>query len=112
MPKRIKVRKVETPELQGDDSWVTLQSPTMEEYEAFGTVLKSAQAENDENAVYQQLSKFVIEWNWVDDDDVPLPQPHDNPDVFRKLTGAELGFLSRSLQSTSDVWQKKAVKTS
>lgn len=41
----------------------------------------------------KQLSKFIIEWNWVDDDGNPLPQPKEDYKVMGKLYTHEYSFI-------------------
>jgi hypothetical protein len=41
----------------------------------------------------KQLSKFILEWNWVDDDGNPLPQPKDDYKVMGKLYTHEYSFI-------------------
>lgn len=43
----------------------------------------------------QQLSRLIVEWNWVDDDGNPLPQPRDDFKVLGKLYTHEYSFLMK-----------------
>lgn len=43
---------------------------------------------------HEALALVTEEWNWVDDDGSPLPQPKDNPAVFDQLTGEEIEFIT------------------
>lgn len=45
------------------------------------------------NFADKQLSKFILEWNWVDDDGNPLPQPKDDYTVMGKLYTHEYSFI-------------------
>jgi len=40
------------------------------------------------------LADVTREWNWVDDEGNPLPQPYQNPDVFDLLSGEEIEFIT------------------
>jgi len=119
MPKRIRVREIPSPELQGEDSWVKVKAPTMAEFNQ----IQSLPAQMQELAAtegvaadvikkmakeYEELiAQFILEWNWVDDDDKPLPQPHNNPEIFDQLTAPEVMWLGGVLNPQNDVWQKK-----
>jgi len=53
--------------------------------------------------VNQELVRgYVMAWNWVDDNGVPLPQPQDGPEVFEELTIQEIQFLSEHLVEAVD----------
>lgn len=43
------------------------------------------------------IAAHIIEWNWVDDNDKPLPIPNDDPAIIDKLTTDEFKFLAESL---------------
>lgn len=47
------------------------------------------------NFADMQLAKFIIEWNWVDDDGNPLPQPKNDFTVLGKLYTHEYSFIMR-----------------
>ena len=70
--------------------------------------LKDMTAEQNENALaeaglnpdeifdfmHKQMAERIIEWNWVDDDDKPLPQPKDDYRIIRKLYTTESDFIT------------------
>lgn len=128
MPKRQNVRRIDSLEVQGDDSWVEIVSPKIEEVKAqqasmqpirdeLATIeleLKKeglTQAEINSNpryaAVNQRLSDegtklmaaYVKDWNWVDDDGEPLPKPAGNEKAFGQLTVGELTWLSNNFRA-------------
>lgn len=117
MPKRQSSRVIETPEMQGDDSYVQVRPPTLKQakvlrkemqgvqqqidavQKAGGDLVKENELEDELNVIgMRSFSKFFIAWNWVDDDEKPLDQPEDNPDVFDELTSTEIKYLSRIMQ--------------
>ena len=45
------------------------------------------------NKANQVLAQFILEWNWVDDNDSPLPQPKDDFRVFDLLYPQEYSHV-------------------
>jgi len=96
MPKRINKsqHKVDSTDVQGEGSFVIIKAPTLEH-------VKSVQASGvDEGSVnfgIELLKSLVIDWNWVDDDDNPLPKPTDDANVIDRLPIQELTFLINAL---------------
>lgn len=112
MPKRQSTKTIETPEMQGDDSWIKVRPPTVKESKkhrntlreierqledvqsAGGDSLKEQELDDEKETLgLQFMSTFFIAWNWVDDDDESLPQPLDNPDVFESCNAFEIKYL-------------------
>lgn len=113
MPKRQSVKKINSDEVQGEGSYIVITSPKVKEMDKHRKELKPAyekmQKLNDSNDTesleYLELSeqietagrdliiRFVKEWNWVDDDENPLPPPHEEG-VLNMLTLQELKWLS------------------
>lgn len=124
MPKRQSTKTIPTPEMQGDDSYIVARPPTMKqakEYQklmrkvqqqleavikAGGDTVKENELEDELNDIgMQSFSTFFVEWNWVDDDEHPLDQPIDNPDIFEQCNAFEikyLGNLMRELMGSED----------
>lgn len=107
--KHKKFRRIDSSEVQGDGSYVVLQSPG---YDALGDLLAFSELKAGEDgkvdvskispetigAILGLLEKVVVGWNWVDDDDNPLPQPKDDPGVIRReTTQEEQNFLVANL---------------
>ena len=44
------------------------------------------------------LRDRVVGWSWTDDLGRPLPQPLEDPDVFLRLKGPEVGWLVAAVQ--------------
>jgi hypothetical protein len=80
---------------QGDDAFVKLRMPTTEEINAFQRISaeQSGTLDELESAAREHIAKFILEWNYVDDDGAPLPQPHNNPDVFEQILGVEFQHI-------------------
>jgi hypothetical protein len=92
MPKRkFKSRiKIDSEEVQGEDSYVVIRRPTWNDFEAAMNGEEPGEVSN------VQVGKSVIvnlveDWNWVDDDDEPLPSP--TPKLVAGLPFEELNFL-------------------
>lgn len=87
---------------QGEDAFVKIRLWTLDEtttYNRMGEVIKDAEKINI--AAKQKLAETVLEWNWVDNDGTPLPQPHNNPEVFGALLAMEIRWLVTALQGNS-----------
>lgn len=95
MSKRQNVRRIQTPKLQGEGSFVEFKRFTYGESKA----VRAANGEHGGDSEWEQaestrlLGEHLISWSWVDDDGAPLPLPKDDPTVVDLLTDEELGFL-------------------
>lgn len=111
MPKRQNVKTYKSEEVQGDDSYVKVKMPSVEEFNAIMERSRRAVGlaqSRDEVAIAQleqeaneTMANLVLEWNWVDDDGNPLPQPFGNPAVFTRLTISEISFLGECMNPES-----------
>lgn len=99
MPKRLSVRRLDSLEVQGDDSWVVIKYPTVEFMRQ--TLLDKPDAEQNTRVMFdfgvKLIQEHVLDWNWVDDDGNPLPTPKNDPDAVRQLTSMELQWLASQL---------------
>lgn len=114
MPSRNNTRRVATPDLQGDDSWVEVRSLSVNDYNEIMTLTRSSQGGADEAtlmaneaAMYAVYARNIVRWNWVDDDGAALPQPSEDVTVLGQLTMQELEALTGLLRPGSE--QKKDV---
>ena len=102
MPKRTGTRRVESPEIQGDDSYVVVRKLKVAEMRK---VIKEAGEDAPPEQQFERAAKLyadhIVEWNWVDDDGKPMPQLKDDPDVLDQLYDAELMFLGEALVGTA-----------
>jgi len=102
MPKRKSTIRANSESVQGEDSFVVLRRLTV------GEMKNSMSAPDDETGMtsFQRSLKMyhdhVVAWNWVDDDDVPLPQLADDPELVDRLTDAEVLFLARALAGAEE----------
>ena len=99
MPKRRRVVRHASNDVQGEGSWVIVAALTVAEMRAFRKRADEEDFDAFELGV-EVLKTHVYEWNWVDDDDVPLPQPKDDPEVIDLLTDGEVDFLSARIQGS------------
>ncbi len=109
MPIRQSVKTVQTPELQGDDSWVKLRRLTLGESLDLDKEQRKLAREGlselspEERLEYARVglkvvAQCILDWNWVDDEGVPLPKPSDDPLVVERLTDQEIVFLTGFFQ--------------
>lgn len=91
MPKRQRVKRFDSTEVQGEGSFVTCSSTTLGEQREIGRRQKDGE---DMGLVgLDVLRTHILQWNWVDDDGEPMPQVSTDPDILDELTDAELEFL-------------------
>ena len=98
-PKRRRVVRHASNEVQGEGSWVIVAALNVAEMRRY----RKASNEEDFDAFemgIEVLRTHVYTWNWVGDDDVPLPQPKDDPEVIDLLTDDEVEFLSARIQGS------------
>jgi len=115
MAKRRSIRRVDTEELQGEGSFVVVSAVKTKEIKK--TRKLSLEAEQAQKAVNKlrkagdediedvesfdgfqagldMIQRHLVDWNWVDDDDVPLPKPKDHPEVVDELSTDEVTYLA------------------
>jgi len=95
MGRRKNTVRVDTPEVQGDDSYVVVTQPTVREIRLI--LAESGDNLATLNAAIKTLAPHIREWDWVDDDDEPLPLPKDDESVIEQLTIGELNVLFTAL---------------
>lgn len=114
MPQRSSVIKHMTP-IQGDDAYVVLKQVT---YGDIRSLLKdnkvkiSADPSNLDGALSnmefsaEMVRRYVIGWNWVDDDGNSLPTPQSDPKVVDNLTQKEVAVICKLIMAEDDVEKK------
>jgi hypothetical protein len=122
MPKRNRDKLIEGSQLQGADSFVRVKIVSVEEALSMQLppLVIPEDADDDERerleAEYnlaselnarEKLCQYVLDWNWVDDNDQPLAKPFNNPEVFRKLTGQEIRYLVTAVSGSDDLRAQK-----
>lgn len=78
-------------EVQGEGSYVRFQRVT------WGVLQNYYGTEVEEKKVASMiLSEMIVDWDWVDDDDNPLPKPPLTPEIIENLPVEEMMFLTKA----------------
>ena len=101
MPKRANVKRFDSPNVQGEDSHVTFRRITWGEAKALRKEAKTVKGEGDEfevmtltlDVMARIIVEHLLEWNWVMDDDTPMPLPKSVGDLDI-VNDTEMAFLS------------------
>lgn len=94
MPERRYKAKQKYPsdEVQGPDSWVEIRTPSWRDLEMATERDPGATEDPSEIEVGKRLIRLLVEdWNWVDDNGDPLPEP--TPETLDELPMGEMLFL-------------------
>jgi hypothetical protein len=113
MSKRQNIITFDSTEVQGEGSWIKVRMITHGQGKMFQRAysdilgMKGEDISTERRAEFQQASddlvvEMVFEWNWVDDDDNPLPLPKDDPTVVDLLTELEHKFIGQALQGEGE----------
>lgn len=100
MSKRQSVKRHESVEVQGEGSFVVVSAVKVKEIRAIRKISDSPEFDDFEGGI-KLLSRHVVDWNWVDDDDKPLPTPKEKPEIIEELTDQESQFLVSLLMGES-----------
>lgn len=99
MPQRQSTTRVDASAVQGDGAYVVLRKLTLGEIKALRV---ATGGDSDKIALTEDMVReHLVEWNWADDNGVPLPQPTD-PAVFDNVTDDELTFLAQAIAGSVD----------
>ncbi len=106
MAKRQGIIKHNSDAVQGEGSWVKIRNlkvGTVRKLQKTATLNRKISKDDTE---FDELSfdigidtiiDHVVDWNWVDDNDKPLPKPSDDKKVADELTTEELSFIGEIL---------------
>jgi len=84
-------------EVQGEGSWVQFRYMSLGESKAIHNQHASTADDMQKAKVgFDLLASHIVGWNWVDNNDQPLPLPKDDPSVMDQLLEPELEFLQRA----------------
>lgn len=107
MPKRQNRIRAATPDVQGDDSYIVVTLPTTQELKAIIRLEDSDNVQAFESGA-DLIRNHLKEWNWVDDDEEPLPLPKDDMDVIGRLTAQEFRTVLDVMTGSADGKKKSA----
>jgi len=97
MARRNPVKQHETPDLQGEGSYVKMTLVKVGEVRKLRSREKTEEDFNSFEEGLELLSAHIVEWNWVDDEGEPLPSPLNNSEVLDMLTDEEATHLVQLL---------------
>ena len=92
-----KHRRVPSDAVQGEGSFVLVRTPGFSDLKDLGEIDDLSDTNQAVKAIGPLLASLVIDWDWVDDEDNPLPKPSDQPGVIDDLTFQEQKFLLDAL---------------
>jgi hypothetical protein len=101
MPQRKSVRTVDASEVQGEGAYVKVSAVKVKEIKE----LRAARTKDSLDSFQGGLdlvSAHVLEWNFVDDEGEPLPQPAEKPEVVDELTEEEATFIVLALTNSEE----------
>lgn len=140
MPKRQFIITHDSDDVQGEGSYIKLRSVTYGEgkqmrkqmdaftqrREELNAKLSNGASDAEKKKLRSQLEAVdaevqalneqvlvdkIYEWNWVDDNDQPLPLPKDDPKVIDTLTTGEMQFIQAKLRGTDEDRKKPAANS-
>ena len=100
MAKRQSVFLVPSDEVQGEGSWIKLKAIKYGLSKRVAVELEGVSDAEKLEVNARLIAEHLLGWNWVDDNDEPLPVPSENPDVLDDLTSQELEFIGEAMQGT------------
>lgn len=96
-PKRQSVRRILSDKAQGKGSWVDWKPLTFGERTTIRAAAEEHKDDDNTDWVIEQQQQLyiehIIDWNWVDEHDAPLPVPSKDASVIQGLTDEEVAFL-------------------
>lgn len=96
MAKRQRTVKVDSAEVQGDGSFVEFRRYSRKERREVQEAMAGLESDALVEAIQAEVTSRLVSWDWVDDDDEPLPLPQ-SPDDYDAMLDIEVGFLYGTL---------------
>lgn len=99
MPKRKSTERYDSTDIQGEGSYVVLHKLTVGQIKQMRKASRS-DGDSDEMSFdvgLDTIADSIVEWNWVDDNDEPLPLPTDDETIIDRLNSDEVTFLAEAL---------------
>jgi len=87
--------------VQGEGAYAVIRKLTMGEIKAMKQLQAKGEAD-DFDMTTEVVQSCTLSWNWVDDDDAPLPQPREDPTVLDAITDDEFAFLAQAIAGSAD----------
>ena len=94
--KHKRYRKLDSADVQGEGSFVKIKNLNIAEIMEHVSPNGASETPDGAEAAaigLQVLDSMVVDWDWVDDDDEPLPVPVDNPGTVASLPFQESTWL-------------------
>lgn len=89
MPRIKRVYRADTSDIQGEGSYVEFKSPKVYEIRA----VQSAETGKDYDLLLAMVRNNIVDWNWSDEDDEPLPLPGSDMGAVGDLMADEVVYL-------------------
>lgn len=111
MAKRQAILTFDTEEVQGEGSFVKLRMPLWGEIKKQRKQLREMEEADKSKFEIEDvkigmtetmLINAIVEWDWVDEEDNPLPRPKDEPAVIERLLSNEIEFLAVKLKGEEE----------
>lgn len=102
-------RVIDTERVQGEGSFVKIKNLNISEIVSLTNPSQNGGKPTQEEAAelgLKVLDYMIVDWNWVDDDDNPLPIPAENPGTIKSLPFQETTFLLEET-GVSDLFNTK-----
>lgn len=90
MARHKRIYRADTSAMQGEGSWVEFTSPKVGDIRA----VQSAKVTEDYELALNILRDNIVDWNWIDEESLPLSLPKDN---IEELRMDEIAYLVRVL---------------
>ena len=92
--KHKKFRVVDSSEIQGEGSFIKIKNISLNEIlDRTQNMNGKPSAEEAAHLGLQVLDDMIVDWDWVNDDDEPLPVPAENPGTIADLPFQESSWL-------------------
>ncbi len=92
-----RVETVNTADVQGEGSFVKVHRLTWESMKRFNEIGGAEAIDKLTDEFRDLLAEHVEDWDWVDDNNEPLPKPKGNPDVFKELVLPEVTVIANAV---------------
>lgn len=107
MAKRQFIYTIPSEKVQGKGSYVKVRSLLWGDAKRIRRELKDADEDEQMAANDQLLIDHIVEWDWVDEHDQPMPIPKDDPTVIDRLSAQEVNFLGDAVNGSLGIDEKK-----